>query len=156
MDYYAGIGSRKTPLDVCGDMTGIAEWLRGLGLRLRSGGAVGADSAFENGAAAKKRIYYARHATPAAIEMASRFHPAWHRCSPIARQLLGRNCMQILGDDLRSPSRFVACWTEDGKDSGGTGLAIRVATHNAIPIFNLHDSTAAERLRAFALSIKES
>ncbi|WP_048710246.1 hypothetical protein [Microvirga massiliensis] len=46
---YGGIGSRETPADVCSDMTRIATALEARGFRLRSGGAGGADLAFENG-----------------------------------------------------------------------------------------------------------
>lgn len=48
---YAGIGSRRTPPDVCADMTRIAQALGARGFTLRSGGAAGADQAFEEGAA---------------------------------------------------------------------------------------------------------
>ena len=32
---------------------------------------------------------------------------------------------------------FVICWTKDAKDIGGTGLAIRLARKQNIPVFNL-------------------
>ena len=47
--YYAGIGSRETPEDVCGRMTKLASILERKGYTLRSGGAVGADTAFAGG-----------------------------------------------------------------------------------------------------------
>jgi len=47
--YYAGIGSRSTPAEVLGKMTSIAGKLCDLGYVLRSGGAPGADTAFEAG-----------------------------------------------------------------------------------------------------------
>lgn len=47
---YAGIGSRETPHHVLMDMVRIAKLLYSLGYTLRSGGADGADSAFEMGA----------------------------------------------------------------------------------------------------------
>lgn len=37
MNYYAGIGSRKTPNDVCEQMTEYAEVLMNCGMYLRSG-----------------------------------------------------------------------------------------------------------------------
>ncbi len=48
--YYAGIGSRKTPEEILVIMTHIAVRMRNLGWVLRSGCALGADTAFENGA----------------------------------------------------------------------------------------------------------
>jgi predicted Rossmann fold nucleotide-binding protein DprA/Smf involved in DNA uptake len=53
--YYAGIGSRETPKDICDIMTQLAIKLANNGWVLRSGGAKGADrSRFE------KEIFYAK------------------------------------------------------------------------------------------------
>ena len=148
MGTYAGIGSRETPDAVLRQMTTIAVWLHQKGFTLRTGGASGADSAFERGSGSKKEIYRPRDATPAAMELASKFHPAWNRCSEYAKNLHARNGFQVLGINLDSPSNFVVCWTKDGKASGGTGQAIRIATHYGIPVFNLHDASAEARMRA--------
>jgi hypothetical protein len=143
---YAGIGSRETPPAICGRMQQIAVWLHKHGYVLRSGGAAGADTAFAAGAGEAKEIYRPDHATPEALDLAARFHPAWDRCSAFARDLHARNGFQVLGPDLCTPSEFVVCWTKDGKASGGTGQALRIAEAYGIPIFNLHDETAAHRL----------
>lgn len=50
--YYAGIGSRETPDQVLRYMTQLGYFLAEQGLVLRSGGAEGADLAFERGALA--------------------------------------------------------------------------------------------------------
>jgi hypothetical protein len=136
---YAGIGSRQTPPEMCALITGYARRLAAAAYLLRSGGARGADQAFESGAGACRQVFEPRHATPEAMELASRFHPAWDRCNATSRRLLARNGMIILGEDLVSPVRFVLCWTPDGRASGGTGQALRIAADRAIPIFNLHD-----------------
>ena len=47
---YAGIGSRKTPAEVCAAFANLAGRLGKAGWTLRSGRALGADSAFEAGA----------------------------------------------------------------------------------------------------------
>lgn len=47
---YAGIGSRQTPDDILELMHRIGSTLAINGFTLRSGGAVGADTAFEQGA----------------------------------------------------------------------------------------------------------
>ena len=49
MTLYAGVGARKTPADVLGWMERIAAGMATQGWTLRSGGARGADSAFERG-----------------------------------------------------------------------------------------------------------
>ena len=46
---YAGIGSRETPKEVCIEIQGLAKTLANEGYVLRSGGATGADEAFETG-----------------------------------------------------------------------------------------------------------
>ena len=142
--FYTGIGSRQTPKDILMLMTTIARKLAALGWTLRSGGADGADSAFESGAGLKN-IYLAHHATPASTAIAARFHPAWNRCSEFARKLHGRNSFQVLGSDLNTPSSFLLCWTQDGCTchadrtikTGGTGTAISIADHFGVPVFNL-------------------
>lgn len=147
---YAGIGSRKTPPETLEDMTRIARELEYQGFTLRSGGAAGADSAFEAGVDRDihKEIYlpwpgfngrYSRFdmVSDEAKRMASEYHPAWDRCSPAARKFHGRNMYQILGHELNQPCDFVLCWTPNGEPVGGTGQALRVAQHYGIPIFNM-------------------
>jgi hypothetical protein len=90
--------------------------------------------------------------TPAAYELAARFHPAWSRLAQSVRRLHARNCHQVLGPDLASPARFVLCWTPDGsldgrgRRVGGTGQALRIAHHHGIQVFNLARPEHAERL----------
>jgi hypothetical protein len=143
--FYAGIGSRQTPPSVCEQMTGFARRLAALGWVLRSGGAIGADQAFERGAE-RKEIYRASDANEDALRLAAASHPAWDRCSEHARRLLARNTFQVLGPDLCTPSTMVICWTADGKDTGGTAIAIRLAWENKIPVFNLSHPRATARL----------
>jgi hypothetical protein len=149
--FYAGIGSRETPDRICDLMTGIAVNLRELDYTLRSGGAPGADRAFEVGAGPAKEIFRPEDTTDEALALAARYHPAWHRCSPYAKRLHARNGFQVLGRDLKTPSAFVVCWTKDGGPTGGTGQALRIAADKGVPIFNLHDPDAKRRLRDWVL-----
>lgn len=147
--YYAGIGSRQTPDDVLAEMTTIAHILQENGYILTSGGADGADSAFEAGAGDLKRIFIPwngfndRHdgiikgGSKKAAAIAEQFHPVWYKLTQGAKKLHTRNVCQILGDDLETPVEFVVCWTKDGKASGGTGTAIKIAEHYNIPVYNL-------------------
>jgi hypothetical protein len=143
--FYTGVGARATPVNILNLMTRIAIKLNGAGFWLRSGGAIGADTAFELGAVDKKQIFYARQATVQAMQIAANFHPAWNRCSPFAKKLHGRNAFQVLGHDLNSPSQFLICWTPDGcithasrsYTTGGTGTAISIASAHKIPVHNL-------------------
>jgi hypothetical protein len=42
----------------------------------------------------------------------------------------------VLGLDLETPSKFIICWTKNGKGQGGTGQALRIAKEYGIPIFD--------------------
>lgn len=168
---YAGIGSRKTPPETIGRMVAAAERLARMGYTLRSGGADGADVAFERGADVQKEIYLPwadfnsnpsgfYPPLPEAFDIAASLHPAWDRLSHAAKKLMARNSHQILGADLRSPSRFVICWTPCGAEcesdrtsaTGGTGQAITLASRHGIAVFNLAKPDAGERLLAFLKS----
>lgn len=85
MKYYAGIGSRVTPLLICGEMTNIAIKLQSIGYTLRSGEAAGADMAFAkkvtdkqiflpwDGFNGHKMIY---PIPSVAFDIAEQYHPA--------------------------------------------------------------------------------
>ena len=159
MKYYTGVGSRKAPRDILMLMRGVAAVLRAKGFVLRSGGADGADKAFESGAGSSKDIFYAKDATPAAMEIAEKFHPAWDRCGEYARKLHGRNSFQVLGPGLNDPSNFLICWTPDGCidhatrtiQTGGTGTAISIASENGVQVFNLAVPAHRKRIEAIVI-----
>jgi hypothetical protein len=135
--FYAGIGSRETPPEIMDLMTLIAKRLAGSGFILRSGGAKGADSAFEAGAGNRKEIFKATHANPTAIELVREFVPHWANCNAYVRKLHGRNLMIVWGPEFKTPVKAVICWTKNGKDIGGTGVGIRAARHLGIQVHNL-------------------
>lgn len=155
-NFYAGIGSRRTPPDMLKLMERIAARLADDGWILRSGHAPGADQAFERGADGRSQLFlpwpgFQSDAPEIAAEVwdrpraeaydiAAKYHPAWHHCSQGARSLHARNVHQILGYDLDEPVSFVVCWS-DGR--GGTEQALRVARDRDIPISNLRDSALA-------------
>ncbi len=88
-------------------------------------------------------IIYKENMTKA-LAIAEKFHPAWKYLSSDNRDLMARNCFQILGIRLRAPVSEVVCWTPDGslgdkttRDTGGTGQALRIAWAHRVPILNL-------------------
>lgn len=136
--YYTGIGSRETPDHIKQIMIELARTLARRGMVLRSGGAPGADDAFEQGAPNdRQRIYipwngfqdrvhgsdgaldpskaFSRELYAKATDIASRHHPGWHNMKPAVKKLMTRNVFQLLGDDLETPSRFVWCWAPQPK-----------------------------------------
>ena len=148
INFYAGIGSRNTPENILNIMKFIAIKLDSDGFCLRSGHAIGADTAFESNIK-NKEIFEANDASLKAIEYASNFHNNWNNCSNYVKKLHGRNSMIILGKNLDQPVKFVICWTQNGKDIGGTGLSIRIAKHNNIPVFNLYNENVLTRFQNY-------
>ena len=157
--YYAGIGSRETPIHVLNTMTKLGKFMAELDFVLRSGAAPGADSAFEDGCdlgSGKKEIFlpwagFQNHSstfigvTNEARSLAATIHPRFHSLITNKQNLIARNMHQILGADLQTPVSFVLCWTPDGcenhheysQKTGGTGSAIACASKHDIPVFNL-------------------
>ena len=158
MKYYTGIGSRETPQDVQTLMTSIASALEVKGYILRSGGANGADLAFENGVTnGNKEIYLPwkgfngsdstkHHVGDLAMLTASKIHPNWGKCSNGAKKLHARNIYQVIGSKMDKPSHFIICWTKDAQIVGGTATAIKYALQQDIQVFNLADPEARKRL----------
>lgn len=164
MRYFTGIGSRQTPPEVMAQMSWIAAKLTTeKDFILRSGGADGADTAFEQGAAADKREVWlpwdgfngrVRDGKSYLVPMddcknvnvqmawaiAERVHPNWAACTQGARRLHTRNVYQVLGRDLNTMSEFVVAWAPviKGKPIGGTATALKLAGELGIPCFNLY------------------
>ena len=135
--YYSGVGARKTPAAVQDHMRRIAVSLRDQGFVLRSG------------AGAAKEIFLpwagfngsSCGAVPPdmdrAMGLAARHHPGWRNCNAASRAIHARNVCIVLGADLETPSEFLICWTADGRASGGTGQAVRVARAYGVPVIFL-------------------
>lgn len=150
MNYYAGIGSRDTPINILSLFTQVGKFLANKGYILRSGHAKGADLAFEYGcdmANGNKEIYIPWSgfggsdsklvvSDKRAFEIAEQFHPNWNALKQGGQKLQARNSHQVLGSDLETLSKFIICWTKNGTGQGGTGQAIRIAKHYNIPVFD--------------------
>jgi hypothetical protein len=145
------------------------------GYVLRSGGAAGADTAFERGATAvdgasivykagrgvtkwkgKKLICYP-DSVPGwqdwAEEQSSRLHPAWNACSDHAKAHLRRNMAQICGHKTqdRILSHFVLCWTPDGAETAQATSRRTGGTGQAIRAADAYGVPVFNLARAFAL-----
>ena len=165
-NYYAGIGSRETPTEILKIFEKVGYFLAEKNFILRSGGAGGADQAFERGvdkANGKKEIYLPWRKFEGsdselivndekAFEIAEKYHPYWHNLKDGAKKLQARNSHQVLGWDLNTPSEFVICWTKKGKGKGGTGQAIRIAIEYNIPVFDAGRFDSIDEAR---LALKE-
>ncbi len=167
--FYSGIGSRETPPKIKGVMEEIGLVLGESGLILRSGHADGADLAFERGAKDyraqifvpwpsfnKHHAHSKRHTyhvpNKASMETVDEYHPSGPFLKHSVKKLHARNAQIVLGYGLDNPSKFVVCWTYQGKTIGGTAQGIRIAEAHYIPVFNLGDKNQyrlfMERLEA--------
>ena len=135
---YAGVGARATPAEVLAGMSDVAQFLGEAGCALSTGGAVGADRAFEAGALRTDAPVTVHTPWPgyngyrpgrdlesdidvihpkagdtvrgsSFLHLARKHHPAWDRCRRGARALFLRN-VSILAGAL---------------DDDGTVLAVR-------------------------------
>ena len=153
---YAGIGSRKTPGKILKIMEKIGHAFAQSGWILRTGNCTGADQAFQAGAnSAEPGLvelylpwpgYEAESVRPGnavytpgyqAYAIAAKHHPAWGRCSRVARSMHARNVEILLGPDLAEPVNFLVCWTPGGGVTGGTAQGIQVARSHGVPVYNL-------------------
>lgn len=177
--FYAGIGSRETPEHIQAIMTEIATLLERRRYVLRSGGAIGADLAFEKGVSntsAKeifkndfyfingKKEYYSKEDLSFADQMVKKYHPSKGKMKLDHYKLHARNTFQIFGcGRLTSNSEFIICYTPDGaeakttEDTGGSGQAIRIANAYDIPVYNLKNyiGVSAKEMVDFVLRKKD-
>jgi hypothetical protein len=157
-----GIGSRQTPESVCKLFEEIGEEARERGWFVRSGHADGADYAFELGAKENCIVYLpwmtfnkekpvlgrgrASSLNDKTLKIVYKHEPYAKDLSDGVKLIKSRNVYQILGEDLKTPSDLVICWTEEGITEGGTGLAIKIAEDNNIPVVNVGHYETAQSL----------
>jgi len=172
--FYAGIGSRKTPQNILSFFTLTARVLDRHGYILRSGGADGADTAFEKGSTNKEiflpwkgfnnnnsSLY---NISSEAYHIAEIYHPYWDNLKESFKKFHARNVHQILGKNLDKPVKFVLCWTPDGaetmeetsKETGGTGQAIRIAIDYGIPVNNLQNENTYYKIKEWIKEVYEN
>ncbi len=155
MKRYAGIGSRETPDPILKQMVSLGKFMSSDWI-LRSGGARGADSAFEigctlgggekeiilpwrgfNGNGSQLILPEFGAIFDRACAIAEIMHPAWRNLRSSWQRLHARNVLQIMGTDLESPVDLVICWTHKGRTLGDTATGIRLAESLHIPVLNM-------------------
>lgn len=166
--YYTGIGSRETPEDIASLIKQTASFLAKHKYVLRSGGADGSDTYFEvgcdnenglkeiylpwqffNNNQSNLFLYNLKESKNKAEEIASKFHPVWNKLSQGVKKLHTRNVYQVLGKDLKTPSKFVVCYCpiEKGEWKGGTAQALKISKFYDIKIFNLFLEEDVQRIK---------
>lgn len=176
---FTGVGSRSTPTEILTLMRKASKKLCLEGYVLRSGGAEGSDDAFEKGwgdsfvdaDSVNAEIYlpwdgfngrvqddvdYFLIKNPNIINQArlilKDIHPAYDKLTRGPLALHTRNIFQVLGADLKTPTRFVIAYAKldkKGKPQGGTATAINLAILQGIPVHNLILPEIQDRLNDY-------
>ncbi len=165
---YTGIGSRETPNNILAMMSDIAFRLGELDYTLRSGHAPGADYAFESGLSYnhKREIYlpvanwgyngvpkapsalgYICNIPQDAYRIAMMHHPNWYNLNSFVQKLMARNVQQVLGENLKVPTKVVLFWCpldSNNNPKGGTAQALKVAKSNNIPYILVEDTNTVD------------
>lgn len=159
---FAGIGSRKTPNDIIKIMEIWARYAVLCEYGVSTGAALGADQAFARGAKKANglvhlhlpwakyeqefiqqmrnakgitNVYvYNPYTHPKAGDSVVYFHPEAQKLKQGPFKLHARN-YNIL--TLPQLVEHIVCWTPEGKITGGTGQALRIAAYAKIPVYNL-------------------
>lgn len=167
--YYAS-GNRDAPDHILAKVNQLAKDLDEFGYTLRHGSMDGIEVAMEAGAKHKelhvpflpwkefdKKQVASYFNTDEVKALAEMFHPTWDGLKPVIQAFLSKNVRGILGKDLKSPVRFIVCWSEDGAEfsnektnkTGSVGHIIALASALKIPVFNYGKPDADTRLRQF-------
>lgn len=161
---YTGIGSRDITDEEHNIITQIAWHFAKAGWTLRSGGAGGADTAFEKGCAGnqgKAEIFIPWKGFGTKIENVNskryipnedKFQaakeyllvdiiPWFEKMSQGAQKLHGRNFYQLYGVDNTASDLMVYCADDDknGTPKGGSRTAVLLARKAGVPTYNIRD-----------------
>lgn len=178
--HYTGIGSRSLDPALQETIEKISLFLYKKGFILRSGGADGSDKAFaklleplmKNKQVAEiilpwnnfnsywhdgKNYFtfgnFDKKLQTKAAKIAEEIHPAWDACSNGAKTLHSRNIFQLMGLDLKTPSKFVIAYTENAEEKGGTRTCLVLAKQKKIPVYNIADSKQLDKFREFCKTL---
>lgn len=173
--FYTGIGHRDTPLKVKSYIKQIAKRLSLVEYTLRSGGADGADSFFEEGVIGKRKEIYLpwkrfnNNYSPLydigekAYNKVEQYFNEWSLSKTEfkdikdgAKKLFIRNYYQLVGyDDIKSD--FVIYYADQdnsGKPMGGTGFAVYMANKLNIPSYNIKTESGIHEVNKLLLKLK--
>jgi len=171
---YAVTGNRDMPAHLVTKMIELVKKLEGLGYTLRTGGLEGIEEAVENAAMieTKKEVILPfrdfnqkkskfTYVSDRAHAVAKLFFPSYDTIKKGAQLFLAKNARLVMGNNMVSPALFLLCWTEDGVEAardrtmrtGFTGHPIAIASTIGIPVFNLGNPSAEQRLSLYLESL---
>ena len=160
-------GNPDAPPEIIERMIQIAKRLEAMEFTVRIGGMQGIEDAIEK-AIEKKEVHLPfkdfdqkqskfTYVSERATAVAKMFFPNWDAMKKGVQLFLAKNARVLMGQRVDSPALFFVCWTQDGVESfkdttnrtGFTGHSIAIASALGIPIFNLGNPTAEQRLNMY-------
>lgn len=168
---YIGIGDKTTPPAIIDRIKEIGSKLSDKGYILRTPGFTDAEKAFESSTENKEIYLPWKKASTEGLniddkdkvfryskdipEIARKIVPVYENLPIAPKAMIDRDIAMVLGKDLRSPVKFVLCWTPDGAEklsektmkTGFIGTIITLCTIVKIPVFNLYKADAEIKLK---------
>lgn len=169
---YTVILDKAVPENILAKVEEIVKVLSGHGFTLRYGGTEEFESRFEKVAERKELILPWRDFNEKqskftfnndrSLAVAKMFHPTFDTMKKGVQAFLARNARLILGHEMKSPTNFLICWTDDGCESlrektsatGFVGHPIAIASAAHVPIYNLNRENSVARFQHFMNSLE--
>ena len=92
--------------------------------------------------------------SPESMDLAKKVYPTWEKQKEYMLKIYSKNIRMIAGQNIRSPSRFVLCWSPDGietsaartNNSDGIEFYLKVSEVYKLKAYNLAAENALGRL----------
>lgn len=164
---YSVVASKDAPKDVLDTLRNLVSMMKNNGFTLRASTSTDMDDVaittvqdesteiyipwkdFNN----VSSKYYFNDKT--SLHIAKMFHRSFDTLKPAVQAFLARNVRMIMGKKPSNYSLFIVIWSEDGAEkvsqitpkTGYVSHAISIADALYIPVFNLQNSNAVDRIR---------
>ncbi len=107
-----------------------------------------------NGTVIETKNYFASSQSK---DIAKMFFPSFDTMKPVVQAFLSRNVRLILGEKLKSNTNLLVVWSQDGAEckkqltiaTGFLQHPLKIAFAAHIPVYNLQNPDAVERIRLF-------
>ena len=91
-----------------------------------------------------------------AFESAKEQLAGWNKLTENTQRQYARAALELLGENLNAPTDVLVSWTRDGKSTGVTGFAQKLADTHGIPVINLGDADAPTTVHDFTEKLRET
>lgn len=164
-------GNKEAPQDILEKVKALAQFLESKGFTIRVGGDGPVEEAAEKAVSKKELILpwkgFAEKdsqltwSIERAHHIAKLFHPTYDQLKKGVHGILAKNARLVMGHKMLSPSTVLVVWTADGVEKSRdvttttsfAGHPIKIANAAGIPVFNLGNPSAEQRLHDFVASM---